>query len=204
MIYAIDVDGVIVDSFNEIVIDSLNAYKVLFPKNNIIKKRLTLKNYKEFFKKNKPLLKRFKELQLFSTCAEEIIFNCYIIDNNMDIESEKEYIKELKKISRSKQNKWHKENYKQRYIFQKQKGWQETIKPFPKMINFIKKNIEKSIILSNKDKPTIKKILEHYKIKMKDENLFTEDITDDKNKKLKLIKTKYKVKYKDIKFIEIT
>ena len=201
MIYALDVDGVILDSSDQLVIDGFNAYREFFPETKLFdNKKLTLKNYKNLFKKYKTTRNKFLKLHVYSKSAGEMVLNYRIIDNKEKIDNDKEYRKIIKNTKSLK--KWNIELYKQRREFQKQKGWQRIIKPFKKTIEFIKKNKKNIVILSNKDIFTIKNILKFYKINIKDDKLYTKEITNDKNKKLKLIKDNLKIRYQDIIFID--
>ena len=203
MIYAIDMDGVIVDSRIQVLIDVYNAYREIFKHTQLFNnKRIDLENYEEILEKNRRVLANFKKLTVYAKSAGENIFAFYLIDKKINVKNDSEFRAELSQISEDDILKWHTEFYKQRYIFQNQEGWQKIIKPFPDMIRFIKRSISNTIILSNKDLRTIRMILKYFNVDIKSENIFSQEITLDKNKKLELIKNKLKIDYKDIIFID--
>lgn len=201
MIYALDVDGVILDSSAQLVIDGFNAYRKFYKNTKLFdNKKLTLKNYKYLFKKHKSTKNKFLKLHVYSKSAGEMVLNYKLIDNKEKINNDKDYRKKIKNTKSLK--KWNIELYKQRKKFQKQKGWQKIIKPFKKTIEFIKKNKKDIVILSNKDIFTIKNMLKFYKINISNNKLYTKEITNNKNKKLRMIKDDLKIRYQDITFID--
>ncbi len=203
MIYAIDMDGVIVNSRIQVLIDVYNAYREIFRHTKLFNnKRIDLKNYEEILEKNRQVSDNFKKLTVYAKSAGENVFVFYLIDKKIEIKNDSEFRAKLSEISKDDILKWHSEFYKQRYIFQNQEGWQKIIKPFPDMIRFIKRNISNTIILSNKDLKTIRMILKYFNVDIKSENIFSQEITIDKNKKLELIRNKLKIDYKDIIFID--
>ena len=203
MIYAIDVDGVIIDSQVEQLIDGYNAYRQFYKKTALFDgKRIDFDNYKRLLKKHKDTVNKFKRIHPYAKSAEEIVILYHIIDNNIKIKNDQDFRNLLKTISQRSLMKGHYELYRQRYLFEKHKNWQKIIKPFKEMLNFVKKNITRSVILSNKDLKTIQLMFKYFGIKIDDNRIFSTEITNDKNKKLKLIAKKYKTPYADINFID--
>ncbi len=70
------------------------------------------------------------------------------------------------------------------------------------MISFLKDNLKDSVILSNKDERTISELFRQHDIQILPDNIFSRDITDDKNKKIKLIIDKTGVSPNELVFID--
>lgn len=203
MIYAIDVDGVIVDSRTHAIIDTFNTYRELFRDTKICGgEKITLNNYREILDKNESTQDSFHKLASYARDAEEMVFIFYLIDKNIEVDNDDEFRAKFNEMEHTTLKKWHEEFYRQREFFQQQEGWEKTIEPYSEMVDFIKKNIGKTVIISNKDLKTITKILLPLGIDIPAEKIFSKELTTDKNEKINVIVKKFNVNYQDILFIE--
>ncbi len=102
MKYAIDVDGVLFDSRNQLIIDGTNAYNKITGRRAFFSEDITMDNYSRLIKENPSLVRKFDSLHPFSKSAEEMVFIFYAIDNDISIGSDEDFQRELGKIPQAR------------------------------------------------------------------------------------------------------
>jgi len=174
---ALDFDGVIADTLEQIAIDAYNAYKTIF---KIKKPSLTLKDYRKTITPS--FMEGFRSMMSFSRAPGHVVAIIHAMEHQAIIADQKDFDRYLEHLPHKD---WADELFRQRYIFQKQEGWQDMVHPFPGVVAFMK--LKKAAILTNKDRKTVKLILDHFNVSFQESHIYGKDISTDKREKLGLI-----------------
>jgi len=201
-ILALDFDGVIAESSFEVFVVSWNTY-LKFSQSKLIDRPFTFEQL-DYFKQPTEVSNKFHYLRSYAKSADELIVCFYLIENNIEVNSIKEFHIQLDNYKDKLKQFW-KEFYVQRGIIQKDiNKWLSLENAFPVIIDAVNKlnQFYKVVILTNKNIAGVMPTAKHYGLKINKEDIFDTSLGNDKRIKLKLIKEKYNVEYEDILFVD--
>ena len=199
MIAALDFDGVLFNTCYDNLINAFNSYLELFPDTKIFYgKRLHVKDLKKI--KRSETTRRFQRYMIYTRCAEELILVYYAIDNEKKIAGFKDTDDLRRMFSEKKLLSWRKLFYKNRYKLQKEKGWHKINMPYKKALSRAKDSSLPIYIVTNKDRRTVKLLLDKYGLKVK--GIMDKDISIDKSEKFKKLTRKLNIIPENIYFVD--
>jgi phosphoglycolate phosphatase-like HAD superfamily hydrolase len=193
-VIAFDFDGVIGDSVYECYVQSLKGFKDLGGKVT------DSKDVEQTFRKARPFVK----------VAEDYVVVLRMIEANPKIDFDSVSQKEFDEAKNKYKEDFQK--FKEKFMgyrtdMQKKDevGWFKLQKDFPSVVSNVNKLIEKGykvVIATTKEKGSIVKLLKQYKCNIKDEDIISKEIFEDKSKQIKFIALKYDVPKEKIVFID--
>jgi phosphoglycolate phosphatase-like HAD superfamily hydrolase len=191
---AFDFDGVIGDSVYECYLQSIKGFKELGGK---------LTDTKE-------VEKSFRKARPFVKVAEDYDVVLRMIEANPKIDFDSVTQKDFENAKAK--NKADYAKFKELFlanrkamIAKSESDWFKTQADFPGVVKNINKLIDKGykiVIATTKDKPSVAKLLKQYKSNIKEEDIVSKELFEDKAKQLKFISLKYDVPAKDILFVD--
>jgi len=204
-VLALDFDGVIADSQIECLLVGFNTYMNFTKDTKLFDgQKITYDNFDELKEKYKETIEKYKKLRPYVIDAFCYYVFLRIIENNIEIRNQNEYIELREKLMKDYYKEYVTNYYEERSSLQEQdyEKWVELEAPFENIINDIKKleNNHTITIATNNKKNVVKRFLDKFNINPK---IITDPtISIDKEKQLSFIKNKLNVNFEDIHFVD--
>ena len=203
-ILALDFDGVIADSQYECLFIGFNNYLKIHKDTKLFDGiKITFENFNDLRKKHKETVKKFIKFRPYvidAFCYYAII---HIIDKKLKIDNQTQY-NQLRNELIHRYKEFVNNFYEERFNLQNNylKNWLQLEKPYPKIIDAIKKLKNKYIftVATNNRKLTVQKFLSNYKLEAK--TITDSTLSIDKLKHIEYIKDLYKVNFNQIYFVD--
>lgn len=198
-----DFDGVIVDSADEGLLISFQAYKKINPKTEIFGRNLNLHDFKVIAKRYESQYKKFRIYRAYLKTALDYYYILCFIDKKINIKNSSEFEKKSRKVSADKK-KFIKEFYGTRKKFIKEdfEEWIKLEPVYPHMSNLFSKLQDNIYISTSNRKSTILKTFKHFGMKINPEHILDNTLSLDKKVHIKRIKKIENVNYSDIVFVD--
>jgi len=193
-VVAFDFDGVIGDSVYECYVQSIKAFGELGGK----------------LKDSKEVESAFRKARPFVKVAEDYDVVLRMIESNPKIDFDEVKQKEFDGAKEKYKSDFAK--FKEKFMANRKSmqtaseaQWFGLQKDFPSVVANVNKLISKGykvVIATTKDKPSVVKLLKQYKCNIKDEDIISKEIFEDKGKQIKFISLKYDVPVGKITFVD--
>jgi len=184
-ILALDFDGVLVDSKDEIFLVGFNSYLKYFTKTALFGgQELTFDNYRDTCRQHKETCDLYWGLVHFTTRGADYGTVFKVIDDKINLETHESFMKFKHALQEGVLSDLATGFYLERHRLQHldKKSWLALIQSYKKIIDIIAKVKDKCkiILVSNKDSEALKLLVDHFKFPFEIDALYSNELGNDK------------------------
>lgn len=209
-ILALDFDGCIVDSVIEALFITYVSYRKYINKRTKVfdSKEAKVSDFPDLISTYQSQIEQFKQYRPYIKDASDYAAILYIIENNLEVNSDRDFSKIKDLIPKEKLKRYYECFYSTRakVIEDDFDAWARLTPPFDSIINSIRKLTDKyrTLIVTTNARECIAGLLakSYLNLNISEEDIVDLHISTDKVVQMRYITQQYQVEYKDIHFVD--